>query len=65
MTVPLIIFVAVVIGDVLALVVDVFLKAWGYKTISKHCWEHPVLAVYLVAFQVIGALALWVHLAVP
>jgi len=63
--VALAVFLLVVAVDVLALVLDFgYLKAFGYWTISHHIWVDPDLAWIPLGWNLVGLVALGVHLLV-
>jgi hypothetical protein len=60
--VALAIFVTIVLGDVMALALDVFLLAAGEQTITSLLRVDTQFAIAAVAVQLIGALALAFHI---
>lgn len=65
MTFAIVVFVVVVVVDVITLLYDLWRKLSGRKTISRYVWDNPIEAWPLVLVQVIGAVALAIHLLTP
>jgi hypothetical protein len=61
MTIWLLIFVMVIAADMAWLLTDVVLYECGLKTITAAVKDHPALGVPVVAFQVMGVVALILH----
>lgn len=62
MTVALYVFALVVIADVAGLILDASLWLSGQPTISGEARRHFWLGLVLIGVQVVGAIALAVHL---
>lgn len=58
----LVIFVFVVLIDVAALLLDLCLLAARWRTITRHVSDSTLLIMLLISWQLIGAIALAVHL---
>lgn len=58
-------FVLVITVNLGFLLADLYLLLAGQETISRRIWSQPVLIVAPLAWQVVGALCLGVHLLIP
>lgn len=61
-TIGLIVFVVVVAVDAVVLLVDLYLKLSGRRTITNRLRGHPVWSEVPVLWQIVGALGLYYHL---
>jgi hypothetical protein len=62
MTLGLIVFIATVVADVLALLVDLALEAFGLPTITATVRKHLWLVIPMAALQVVGTIGLVYHI---
>jgi hypothetical protein len=66
MTSALVVFIIVVAVNAFVLLLDVYLGFFSpYPTISRYVWKHKLWAIPLILWQVIGVVALTIHLLVP